>query len=206
MTRLNRSIKDKIIAAAIDKSGANDRTAKLVERRAQFAEDVRVFSMGGAEKVAQIIKVNDKVNKILKTMPKPYNNSTRTLTQECRLYCNIAGMAINAYFNGHHQYRGMKNVYKMTLESSCVIKSDNPLCAEFHEIEKEAKTIKGLIESVKVNVGGAIEGVTTVKKLLQVWPESKELLPTDTDEVKPQLPAVRVSQLNAMIGLPSEAV
>ena len=202
MTRLNRSIKDKIIAKAVGKSGANDRRAKLVERRAQFAEDVRVFSMGGQDNIDKIIKINTKINKMLKTMPKPYNNQTRTLATSNDIYCNIAGMSVRAYFNGHDQYGGMKNVYKMVLEDSAVIKSDNPLCAEFHEIEKEAKAIKGLIRSVKLNVGGALEGVTTIKKLLEAWPECKELLPTDIDEVKPQLPAVRVSELNAMIGLP----
>ncbi|EIE5223078.1 hypothetical protein R5C11_005192, partial [Escherichia coli] len=38
-----------------------------------------------------------------------------------------------------------------------------------------------------------------------VWPESKELLPKEADKASTALPALRVEDLNKMIGLPSEA-
>ncbi|MFT7963069.1 Nmad5 family putative nucleotide modification protein, partial [Salmonella enterica] len=47
--------------------------------------------------------------------------------------------------------------------------------------------------------------VTTVKRLIEVWPESKELLPKEADKASTALPALRVEDLNKMIGLPSEA-
>ena len=46
---------------------------------------------------------------------------------------------------------------------------------------------------------------STVKRLIEVWPESKELLPKEADKASTALPALRVEDLNKMIGLPSEA-
>ncbi|MFN0682916.1 Nmad5 family putative nucleotide modification protein, partial [Escherichia coli] len=50
-----------------------------------------------------------------------------------------------------------------------------------------------------------LNSVTTVKRLIEVWPESKELLPKEADKASTALPALRVEDLNKMIGLPSEA-
>ncbi|HCB7909484.1 TPA: hypothetical protein M2D74_002482, partial [Escherichia coli] len=47
--------------------------------------------------------------------------------------------------------------------------------------------------------------VRTVKQLLDVWPEAKELLPTDAPPV-PLAPAVHRETLNEMIGLPTNTV
>ncbi|ELV4980379.1 hypothetical protein SHB81_000001, partial [Escherichia coli] len=55
------------------------------------------------------------------------------------------------------------------------------------------------------NVWAALNSVTTVKRLIEVWPESKELLPKEADKASTALPALRVEDLNKMIGLPSEA-
>ena len=43
----------------------------------------------------------------------------------------------------------------------------------------------------------------TVKRLLEEWPEAKELLPADAPSA-PLPPAIRRETLNEMIGLPSD--
>ncbi|WP_242452188.1 Nmad5 family putative nucleotide modification protein, partial [Providencia rettgeri] len=45
---------------------------------------------------------------------------------------------------------------------------------------------------------------TTVKRLLTIWPEAKELLPKDVEKASVQLPALKVEKLNEIIGLPTE--
>ncbi|MFA2284800.1 Nmad5 family putative nucleotide modification protein, partial [Escherichia coli] len=67
-----------------------------------------------------------------------------------------------------------------------------------------------LSKSVVSRITGAVQwaalnSVTTVKRLIEVWPESKELLPKEADKASTALPALRVEDLNKMIGLPSEA-
>ncbi|WP_244568211.1 Nmad5 family putative nucleotide modification protein, partial [Escherichia coli] len=44
-----------------------------------------------------------------------------------------------------------------------------------------------------------------IRGFIRVWPESKELLPKEADKASTALPALRVEDLNKMIGLPSEA-
>lgn len=52
-------------------------------------------------------------------------------------------------------------------------------------------------------VRAVVGSCTTVKKLLEIWPESKELIPTTLEEARPQLPAIQVAELNKLVGLPS---
>ncbi|MCZ5321574.1 Nmad5 family putative nucleotide modification protein [Escherichia coli] len=40
-----------------------------------------------------------------------------------------------------------------------------------------------------------MNSVTTVKRLIEVWPESKELLPKEADKASTALPALRVEDL-----------
>ena len=58
--------------------------------------------------------------------------------------------------------------------------------------------------TLSAQVRGALSKFTTVKRLLDAWPEAKELLPDRLPEAKPALPAIRTEDLNALIGLPSE--
>ncbi|EGG5425906.1 hypothetical protein HJ623_005054, partial [Salmonella enterica] len=57
---------------------------------------------------------------------------------------------------------------------------------------------------IRQNVTAALNKARTVKRLLEQWPEAKELLPAE-DAVVPLPPAIRREALNEMIGLPSES-
>lgn len=59
-------------------------------------------------------------------------------------------------------------------------------------------------EGMAAQVKATLNQFTTVKKLLEAWPEAKDLIPDDVDEVKPKLPVVQVQDLNCLIGLPEE--
>jgi hypothetical protein len=61
-------------------------------------------------------------------------------------------------------------------------------------------------KEIEATVWAALNSVTTLKRLIEVWPESKELIPKDSDNAKAALPALRVEDLNRMIGLPTEEI
>jgi hypothetical protein len=50
---------------------------------------------------------------------------------------------------------------------------------------------------ISAAVNATLNSVTTVKRLLEVWPEAAKYLPKNPD--KPQLPALRIDDLNARI-------
>lgn len=83
-----------------------------------------------------------------------------------------------------------------------VITADNPLNDEFDAIELEQRTVNDLRTHVKAEVTAIVNSVTTIKKLLEIWPESKELLPPD-EQVQSTAIVANVDNLNTMIGLPT---
>lgn len=200
MTRLNRRIKDEIIAAAIAKSGVPARREKLKERRAAFAEDVRIHALGGADIAKKIDKAKKAIAKALEGIPDCVIKNG-VFRSDYDILVNAAGARNRVYFSGACGYTS-DSVYKYT-PAEAVLEAGDPLIDEFHAIEREASDISEAVDNVTASVEGALSKVTTIKKLLEVWPECKELLPSDLSPVKNTLPAVRAEDLNALIGLPS---
>lgn len=201
MTRLNRRIKDDIIDNAVIKAGIPGRKEALITRRAEWAERVRIAAIGGEEMDKKIQSIKKRFENAVKEVPDSVLENTVFRT-DYDIYLNVAGARFRAYFNGKGYYRG-DQVYRIT-PADFTIKADDPLAKEFSDIEAEESAISEEESTIRVNVEGALSEVTTVKKLLEVWPEVKELLPSDLSPVKKQLPAVKSSDLNKLIGLPSE--
>lgn len=65
--------------------------------------------------------------------------------------------------------------------------------------------IKDKEASIVASVEAVVNSVTTERKLLKVWPEAKELLPKASEIAqKANLPALRIEELNSIVGLPSK--
>ncbi|EGN7597853.1 Nmad5 family putative nucleotide modification protein [Escherichia coli] len=79
------------------------------------------------------------------------------------------------------------------------------MVTEFYSFDALYTQIKSDETEIIQNVSAALNKVRTVKRLLDVWPEAKELLPTDAPPV-PLAPAVHRETLNEMIGLPTNTV
>lgn len=202
MTRLNRRIKDDIISNAVIKAGIPEKKKALIKRRADWVENVRLAAIGGKEVDKKIQAIKKRFEKAVEELPKGIIESDVFRT-DYDIYLNVAGARFRAYFNGKDNYRG-DQVHKIT-PADFTIKADDPLAKEFTAIEAEEGAISEEESTIRVNVEGALSEVTTLKKLMEVWPEVKELLPSDLSPVKKQLPAVKSEDLNKLIGLPSEA-
>lgn len=122
------------------------------------------------------------------------------------IYCNFAGRAVDLSFHGRKSRRDADIVRKNFVTSSpckrVVITANNHLNAEFDYIEQEQKTIDDLRNHVTAEVSAMVNSVTTIKKLIDIWPECKELLPPD-EQVQSTALVANVDNLNTMIGLPS---
>lgn len=202
MTRLNNRIKEQIVDNAVVKAGLVEKKAALRERRAVWLESVRIQSIGGEEVEAKIKSAETKIKSALKGVPEEILNGGVFRT-DYDIYLNVAGCSFRAYFNGGSNYHG-DQVHRVT-PTRHTIQQGDPLVEEFHAIEAVDRELTDQEQTVRANVAGAVSKVGSVKKLLEMWPEAKELLPEDLSPVKKQLPAVKTEDLNAMIGLPTEA-
>lgn len=207
MTRLNKTIREGIIKNAIDASGVTSRQDAVVIRRAKLADDVRLFAIGGVEVEKKLDAEFAKIKKQLDGLSSNYFQYM-DYVQPRKGYdidVNFSGRAIRLFFNGQEtSSREFKFVRKNYIaHERVVIKSDNPLNDEFDSINKEQSIIDDLRVQVKSEVTAMINSVATVKKLLEIWPEAKDLLPED-EKVQSTALVADVQKLNTMIGLPKE--
>lgn len=208
MTRLNKSIREDIINNAIAASGVNTRQEALITRRAKLADDVRLFAIGGAERDAELNATYDKAVKYANTNSvEGFIDIEVSHSTSSRINVNFAGRAIDLYFTGKEKHCYSDNVSKPYVNTGyrnrVAITADNPLNDEFDAISKEQRSIDDLSTQVKYEVTAMVNSVTTTKKLLELWPEAKDLLP---NEEKSQSTAIvaDVNKLNVMLGLPKD--
>ncbi len=210
MARLTKTMKQEILKNAIEKSGVNARTANVTKRRALLADNVRLHAIGGKDKEKEILATEKKVQKIIGSMPKGIDtNGQFNLDKNDRIRCAFGGMQVCIYYTGRLDNAGesvLKKPSPCGYGDSTKFDAEHEYSTEFTSIEEEVKIIKSIHESIVVNVNAYLNSVTTDKKLVEIWPESAELLPTTSQERKINLPTVSPQQLNTMIGIPSEKV
>lgn len=202
--KLTNKVREEIIAKAVSKSGINDRQEELRLRRAEWAENVRVAALGGQKSVAEIEAVEAQIDQLIDKLPETVRVRHTFVKRDFEIYrLNVAGLRVRAQFNGTESPRmyGFEVVYKIA-PSDYTLLADDPLTAEFHAIHDAQQAIEKQREEIEASVRAAVSSVTTVKKLLEIWPEASELIPETVTPTK-QLPALPREDLNAMIGLPS---
>lgn len=191
MTRLNKSIREQILANAQTKSGNRKRREDTQNKRKAWDEAVRIESLGVH---AELLESLDKeVEAIRQLVPIDFRGDDSPIQRRGSISVNCAGLALHVC--GWEGYKVAPSRFTIT--------ADNPLAQKFHDICAEEKANTDQWEKVKASVNAATHAVSTVKALLKAWPEAKELLPAHVEESKPQLPAIQVADLNALVGLPS---
>lgn len=76
----------------------------------------------------------------------------------------------------------------------------DPISEAYQEWESDTKSLRESRSRLEVEIRGALDSVTTIKRLLELWPELEPFVPKDG--VKTLLPAINVSTLNAALKLP----
>lgn len=203
MTKLTKAVKEQIVKNAIEKSGLIEEHNKIIQRRAEWANNVRLFVIGGAEVEKQLIAINEQYAALHESVPKNLQGDyRRPVRQRNETFVNVAGISFRAYFHGCLDYNHCDQIHRIS-PSSVTLLADNPLVAEFHEIHNQQEEYENKVVTLKNSVNGVIANITTVKKLLDVWPEVKELLTPDIEKQTVNLPMVQTADLNKLIGLPS---
>ena len=201
--RLTNSIREQIINAAERKAGFPERAEAIRQRRAAWAEAVRIDSLGGPEAAEAVEKLQDELNEIYQRVPQNLRKDKPGMRRDYEMYqLNVAGLRFNAQFSGHVSDFCNERVHRIA-PSGHVLLADSPLTAEFHALHELQAQYDSDCETLRNSVRAAVGSVTTTDKLLKVWPEAAELLPAEVAP-KAQLPAIQVADLNAMIGLPTD--
>lgn len=191
--KLTNWIRDAIVANAVEKAGINKAYADYREERQQWACAVADESIGGADAAALLEEANKKITRIVKSLPESLQSELRAGPLEGTIFASFGGMRtrINEW-PGHRPAR-----------TGMILASDHPLTIQFEKLEAREKELASKKSNLRAEVRAVVGSVTTVNKLLAVWPDAKELIPAQAVQ-STNLPAVNIESLNAAIGLPSE--
>lgn len=200
MSRLTNAIISAMKNNAVDKAGVTASLRALAVRNEALTEALRIESLGGAENYARLMKLETEFAEWRKKAGDYLETAGRgnLINREMRVRINLAGISVDRVFRnseGAQEYRHAAN-------GRHVIPEGHPLVAEFYALEAESKELDDRADTIKRSVGAACSKVTTVKKLLELWPEAVELLPAPEQKAA-NLPALPAADLNALIGLPS---
>lgn len=199
MTRLNQRIKDHIIDKAVEKSGIGKEKDAHQQALYKLTEDIRIESLGGVESAKNVEKIARQMQKLHDQLPTIMRSSQfRPVRRDYEMHrLNLGGRRVTLRY-------GETTEERRFCPSGFTLQGDHPLVVEFDRLIGVEQDIDKRIEDIRSQVRASLSKFTTVKKLLESWPEVKELLPDQLEEVRPQLPAIQVADLNALIGLPSE--
>ncbi|EBP9595577.1 hypothetical protein ATQ54_26680, partial [Salmonella enterica] len=174
--------------------------------RADWAERVRLAAIGGPEAEAEVLKTEKKIAALIAKLPEELRTNYTFVRYDSDIYLNLAGSRVRAYFNGNYRSyeQGEPDPIRKIVPYEYTLLADDPLVTEFYSFDALYREIKSDETDIRQNVTAALNKARTVKRLLEQWPEAKELLPAE-DAVVPLPPAIRREALNEMIGLPSES-
>lgn len=219
MARLTAAIRDGIIENAIKTKNFAGRDKAIVQKRADFAERLRLFILGAYGLTdARLAEIKMQVEAIGEEVK--FNNAQYARIWfdggNYRMDVNLSGQTRNIYRDGQTNDRTCNSLFDNRAEYDKTkytphtgehdfIISDTKWREELDAINKEAVQLRAEYDTLQSTLKATISGFTTVEMLLEAWPDAKELLPTTTPIAKQSGTgiALSVSDLNAMCGIPS---
>nr|ELR5030167.1 hypothetical protein [Providencia rettgeri] len=203
MTRLTNNLKEVITQNALEKSGVIQQQKELDLEYNKLALDVRIEALGGKEKTTELDNLHQTTLKMVSDLSDGIGKRVDLdYAEYTRLYAAFGGMS--TYLNYGVNKDDMKISMLTPSDTKCRFSADHQLSVRFSELENKKRNLKQKMHEIKANVKSALDSATTVKRLLTIWPEAKELLPKDVEKASVQLPALKVEKLNEIIGLPTE--
>lgn len=220
MTRLTAAIRDGIIENAIKTKDFAGRDMAVVQKRADFAERLRLFILGEYGLTdARLAEIELQVQAIQKEVTHENWAYVRVGLDTCnyRIDANMSGQRRVVYRNGQTTDERFKQLFgdskaeydkgkfsPHTYEDDFIVR-DPKWREELDAIDLEAAKLREEYNTLKSTLSATISGFTTVEKLLEAWPDAKELIPETLPIAKKPGTniALSVADLNALCGIPT---
>ncbi|HHR6131916.1 TPA: Nmad5 family putative nucleotide modification protein [Providencia alcalifaciens] len=201
--RLTNAIKDSIKNNALAKAGIFKQKEELKKEFNQLALDVRTEALGGEDKVKKMELTLEVALSNIKMLEEEVSSQIGIYNAEsASLRPAFGGQRIRLRYG---KDSNGKDIYLLTpAENKCLFAADHELSKRFEKLNKKEINIEKKEADIEANVQAALNSVTTIKRLIEIWPESKELISNDISRATATLPALQVEDLNKLIGLPTD--
>lgn len=213
--RLTNDIKKQIADNAMAKAGFNDQFSALFDRCDQLARRVMVHAFGGQQALESVEQTVNQMRELWAQLPKSsfgrLGMGQPHIEMSYGFNASFGGMTVRlmagGYFEKGHHDKELCNKRKETAfyapPERPMFAAEHPLSIEYMALRRAYDTLLAKRTGAYKDVLAALAGCNTKNQLLKLWPEAEELLPVTLAPAKANLPAVQISDLNKLIGLPT---
>lgn len=206
--RLTNDARDKIIAAAMEKSGFPKRLEEARANVEKIKMECLIAAFGGLKPYRRLVDRFNTIEEKIKALKDEgiLAKSSRDYSTWNADNMNLAGMTVS--YPKHSvlslpEFEGLRFIRKSNNDKPTLL-ADNPLVQKFLDAEKVVEELDSSAKGIKANVKAVVYSVNSTKRLVEVWPEAAELIPSEIEVVRAAVPAINFESLNASIGIPSE--
>lgn len=206
--RLTNDARDKIIAAAMEKSGFPKRLEEARANVEKIKMECLIAAFGGLKPYRRLVDRFNTIEEKIKALKDEgiLAKSSRDYSTWNADKMNLAGMTVS--YPKHSvlslpEFEGLRFIRKSNNDKPTLL-ADNPLVQKFLDAEKVVEELDSSAKGIKANVKAVVYSVNSTKRLVEVWPEAAELIPSEIEVVRAAVPAINFESLNASIGIPSE--
>ncbi len=218
-TRLNSLIRDEILSNALETSGIAKESRDIIEARADLYQKVIEIELNRVGETQETLR--KKYNILRKAGVENfigvhlYSESSRVESHNY-LSVNLSGIRVYLYPNGaacggqqthiteqaRPQLRSISEGGYFVPRGSVTIE-DRALRDMFESLCKRQEVLDAHKATLTATVKEALRRVTTIGKLLEVWPDAQALLPSHLQEKETGTGvALAIETLNSLCGLP----
>lgn len=206
--RLTNNARDKIVAAAMKKSGFPKRLEEARANVEKIKMECLIAAFGGLKPYRRLVDRFNTIEEKIKALKDEgiLVKSSREYSTWCADKINLAGMNVSYPRHSvlsHPEFEGL-NFIHLGDSAKPTLTANNPLVQKFLDAEKVVEELNSSAKSIEANVKAVVYSVNSTKRLVEVWPEAAELIPSDIEVVRAALPAIDFNNLNASIGIPSD--
>ncbi|WNO24197.1 hypothetical protein Scuro_36 [Acinetobacter phage Scuro] len=217
--RLNKEIRQKIVDNAYKASPIPAAKKELTSRSVALSERVRLDSLqafNAGDLDTNLATAEKEVIELLKRRGIPDNFiPSRIFSRDKEIYVGLGESKVTLYFNGmvykngRHSYGtivdGDNWVGTQKFKSTQFMQydADHEFTQEYRSICNDAKDLETKEKVLRETVKATLDSFYTTERLLEEWPEAKDLIPKEVEAAAKPMPlALQTEELNKLIGLP----
>lgn len=218
MSRLNKDTRKKIIENAVSSSRIPQARKDLIPRAAALAEKIRVDLLGGEDVAQELDKYLEKVKALPLGPIKPGWAKEFKFTKRPCSYAKVGSYNIRLGFNGEvynteYEANGLPGRTYLIYSGQDTYKNfpcgnegkyhpESAIGSELLFIIDTIKELNSEEEILRARVSEVVHSTGSIKKLLEVWPNAKDLLPKIEAAALHAPAVIDTASLDQLIGLP----
>lgn len=207
--QITKTLRDQMVDKAKQLAGIFDAKAAIEAERALVIREIVMKLAGGQRVWDELDALQAEMDKLVERVPEALKHR---YTPDVAFAIDYAHLSLGGLRVGHavhHCDLPKRRVWAPIDLQNLTLPADDPLVGRFFDLQNQWKAISSKSSDIALAVHNAIFAAERKKsKLLQMWPEAAELLPSPD---KPDKPAkrpvtaltVQVESLNQLIGLPA---